>query len=124
MKEDLKKKAEELEQTLEMQLSFAKKESEDWIKVGATVLAGGAIAFLAVRLLAGKKNRKTEKVLKVLEKEGLLDKEITNKLTKKTDKGFLGRLGAVLLPIAIQYGKQQLMNQLQQEQNPSAKDKE
>lgn len=121
MKEDLKKKAEELEQTLEMQLSLAKKESEDWIKVGAAVLAGGAIAFLAVRLLTGEKNRKTEKVLKVLEKEGLLDEEITKKLTKKTDTGFLGRLGAVLLPIAINYGKEHLMNQLHQQPNPSDK---
>lgn len=124
MKEDLKKKAEELEQTLEMQLSLAKKESEDWVKVGAAVLAGGAIAFLAVRLLTGKKNRKTEKVLKVLEKEGLLDDEITKKLTKKSDPGFLGRLSAVLLPIAINYGKEQLMNQFNQQQNPSAKHEE
>ncbi|RZS95139.1 hypothetical protein [Cecembia calidifontis] len=124
MKEDLKKKAEELEQTLEMQLSLAKKESEDWVKVGAAVLVGGAVAFLAVRLLAGKKKRKTEKVLKVLEKEGLLDDEITKKLTKKSDPGFLGRLSAVLLPIAINYGKEQLMNRFNQEQNPSAQHEE
>jgi len=124
MKEDLKKKAQELEQTLEMQLSLAKKESEDWVKVGAAVLAGGAIAFLAVRLLTGKRNRKTEKVLKVLEKEGLLDDEITKKLTKKNDPGFLGRLGAILIPIAINYGREQLINQFNQQQKPSANHEE
>ncbi|PSL02897.1 hypothetical protein [Cecembia rubra] len=124
MKEDLKKKAEELEQTLGMQLSLAKQESEDWIKVGAAVLIGGAVAFLAVRMMAGKKNKKTEKVLQVLEKEGLLDEEITKKLTKKSDTGFFGRLSAALLPIAINYGKEQLMNRLNQEQKQSAQHEE
>lgn len=119
MSDTLKKKAEELEQTLEMQLSLVKKESEDWVKVGGAVLAGGALAFLAVRLLGGKKNKKTEKVLQVLEREGLLDEEITEKLTKKSEPGFLGRLAAVVLPIAIQYGQEQFMKKLKEEDSNS-----
>ncbi|MFD2199933.1 hypothetical protein [Shivajiella indica] len=109
MNEELKKKAEELEQTLEMQLSLAKKESEDFAKVGGAILVGGVIAFLAVRLFFRKKDKKTEKILKVLEKEGLLDEEIQSKLTKKNQPGFLGRLSAVLVPIAINYGREQII---------------
>jgi len=122
MSEELKKKAEELEQTLEMQLSLAKKESEDWVKVGGAVIAGGVLAFLMVRLLSGKKNKKTEKVLKVLEKEGLLDEEITEKLTKKSEPGFFGRLAAVVLPIAIQYGQEQFMKKLREEDRKQVDD--
>ncbi|RPA69722.1 hypothetical protein EF405_00030 [Cyclobacteriaceae bacterium YHN15] len=115
MNEELKKKAEELEQTLEMQMSLAKKESEDLVKVGGAILLGGVIAFLAVRLFTGRKDKKTEKVLKVLEKEGLLDEEIHSKLTKKTQPGFLGRLSAVLVPIAINYGREQLIKKFNEE---------
>ncbi|WP_291784780.1 hypothetical protein [Cecembia sp.] len=115
MEDTLKKKAKELEQTLEMQLSLAKKESEDWVKIGGVVLAGGALAILAVRLLSGKKNKKTEKVLEVLEREGLLDDEISEKLTRKREPGFLGRLSAIVLPLAIKYGQEQLMKKLYEE---------
>ena len=62
MKNELNKKAEELEQTLQMQLDLAKKESEDWIKVGGVVLAGALITFATVKLLGRKKNKKTQKV--------------------------------------------------------------
>lgn len=122
MREDLKKKAEELEQTLEMQLTLAKKESEDWVKIGGAVVVSGALAFLAVRLLTGKKNKKTEKVLKVLEKEGLLDEEIQSKLTQKSQPGFLGRLTAILIPIAIKYGQDQFLNRFNEPNNTLKED--
>ncbi|MCH6200117.1 hypothetical protein MMU07_11025 [Aquiflexum sp. LQ15W] len=112
MKNDLNKKAEELEQTLQMQLDLAKKESEEWIKVGGVVLAGALITFATIKLLGRKKNKKTQKVLETLEKEGLLDEEIKTKLTQKNQPGFLGRLSAVLLPIVVSYGRDQLMNRL------------
>jgi flagellar biogenesis protein FliO len=124
MREELKKKAEELEQTLEMQMSLAKKESEDLVKVGGAILVGGVIAFLAVRLFIGKKDKKTEKILKVLEKEGLLDEEIQSKLTKKNQPGFLGRLSAVLVPIAINYGREQLIKKFKEEGPLGVKDEE
>lgn len=117
MKEDLKKKAEELEQTLGMQLSLAKKESEDWVKAGAGVLVGGLVAFSVFRILSGKKNKKTENVLKVLEREGLLDEELEKKLTQKQSSGFMSRMGALLLPILINYGKQQFLDQMAKKEN-------
>lgn len=112
MSKDLKKKAEELEQTLSMQLNLAKQESEDWVKVGAGVLVGGVVAFSIIRMLSGKKNKKTKEVLRVLEREGLLDEEMERKLTQKQRSGFLGRVGALLLPVLINYGKQQFLNQM------------
>jgi H+/gluconate symporter-like permease len=124
MREDLKKKAEELEQTLEMQMSLAKKESEDLVKIGGAILIGGVIAFLAVRLFIGKKDKKTEKILKVLEKEGLLDEEVQSKLTKKNQPGFLGRLSAVLVPIAINYGREQLIKKFKETGSLEVQDEE
>lgn len=109
---ELEKKAEELEQTLGMQLSLVKKESEGFAKIGGGILLGGIVAFSAVKLLSRKKNNKTDKVLKTLEKEGLLDDEIKHKLTQKSQPGFMGRLSAILLPIAINYGKNRLFNKL------------
>ncbi|MBW3469180.1 hypothetical protein [Arthrospiribacter ruber] len=114
MSKDLKKKAEELEQTLSMQLNLAKQESEDWVKVGAGVLVGGVVAFSIIRMLSGKKNKKTKEVLRVLEREGLLDEETERKLTQKQRSGFLGRVGALLLPVLINYGKQQFLKQMTQ----------
>lgn len=111
MRSELNKKAEELEQTLQMQLSIVKKDSGDFIKIGAVVLASAGLAFVAFKLLKGK-NNKTKKILEVLEKEGLLDKEIEEKLTSKRQPGLMGRLGAVLLPIAVNYGREQIMNRL------------
>lgn len=122
MKNDLGRKAEELEQTLKMQLDIAKKESEDYIKIGGAVLAGAVVAYAAYRVLSSKKNKKTKKVLETLEREGLLDEEIKTKLTQKTQPGFMGRLGAVLLPIAVSYGRDQLMNRLNEPKIKSGED--
>jgi len=111
MKSELNNKIEELEQTLQMQLSIVKKESGDFVKIGGVLLAGAGLAFLAFRLLSRKKDN-TKRVLEVLEKEGLLDKEIQDKLTSKRQPGLMGRLGAILLPIAVNYGREQFMNRL------------
>lgn len=112
MKNELNRKAEELEQTLKMQLEIAKKESEDYIKIGGAILAGAAVAFVAFKLLGKKKDKKTQKVLEALDKEGLLDEEIREKLTRKNSPGFMERIGAALLPIAISYGRDQFLNKI------------
>jgi hypothetical protein len=112
MNKELVKKAQELEQTLQMQLSIAKKESEGLIKVGGVALAGAVVAFAAYRIFGPKKNNKTKRVLETLEKEGLLDEDIRDRITKKNKVGFLGRIGAVLLPIAVNYGRNQLINKI------------
>lgn len=121
---ELEKRAEELEQTLGMQLSLVKKESEGFAKIGGAILLGGIIAFTAVRLVGSKKNRKTEKILQTLEKEGLLDEEIKAKLTRKSQPGLMGRLGAILLPIAINYGKEQFLKKLHESENHPEKNAE
>ncbi|WP_373523278.1 hypothetical protein [Aquiflexum sp.] len=118
---ELEKKALELEQTLGMQLSLVKKESEGFAKIGGAIILGGVVAFSAVKLLGRKKNKKTDKVLQTLEKEGLLDEEIKQKLTQRTQPGMFGRLGAILLPIAINYGKEQFFKKMNESENSPEK---
>jgi uncharacterized membrane-anchored protein YhcB (DUF1043 family) len=118
MKEELVRKAAELEETLEMQFNVVKKESETWVRIGAGVLVGGLIGYGIYKLLSkNKKPNKTEKVLQTLAKEGLLDEEIRKKLTQKQSgsSGLLGNLGAFLLPFVIDYGKQMLTQELQKQ---------
>lgn len=117
--QELQKKAEELEQTLKMQFSVAKNESEDYLKLGAVILGSALIAGAAVKIFGSKKKKKTEKVLKALEKEGLLDQEIEQKLTQKSQPGLLGRIGLALLPIAMNYGRELFLQRLS-ESNSSA----
>jgi hypothetical protein len=113
MNKDLVQRAQELEQTLQMQLSIAKKESEGLIKVGGVALAGAVVAFVAFKIFGGsKRNTKTKRVLETLQKEGLLDNEIRDRITKKNKVGLLGRLGSLLLPIAVNYGREQLVHRL------------
>lgn len=115
--QELQKKSEELEQTLKMQLSLAKNESEDYLKIGAVVLGTALVAAATVKIVGSKKKKKTEKVLKALEKEGLLDEEIERKLTQKSQPGLLGRIGMVLLPIAINYVKGLFIQRLSQSED-------
>lgn len=58
------------------QLELFKAESGDWLKIGGVVLAGGLIALAIVKTRKKRKDNKTEKALVVLEREGLLTKEI------------------------------------------------
>lgn len=55
---DLKKRAEELEQTLQLQIAQLKKDSGLWLKVGAAVLAVGLVAFKLVKKPHKRKSRK------------------------------------------------------------------
>lgn len=105
MDEELRKRAEDLEETLKLQLHLAKHESGDIVKAVGTVLIGGILSYSLYRVFRIKKSNKTDRVLKTLEKEGLLDSEIKSKLTQKHSSGFWARLGGLLLPIAINYGK-------------------
>ncbi|MCH7397773.1 hypothetical protein MM236_07230 [Belliella sp. DSM 107340] len=117
-KEDLKNKAIELEQTLQAQLNFLKTDSKDFVKIGAGVLLGGLTAFGIVKAIKGKKNSKNKRIMEVLEKEGLLDKDTIERLNTKKSTGFKARMVAVLLPMIIAYGREKLMggNQKNDEQ--------
>ncbi len=116
----LQLKAEELEQTLNMQLNRLKQDTEGWVKIGGTVAAGAVAALLISRLFRKKKNKKTDQVLLTLQREGLLDDEIKARLTGgKPSSGFISRMGSVLLPIVLNLGKEQLRQRLQQNQYQS-----
>ena len=65
MSKELEKKSEELEQTLAKQLGLLKKDSEDWLKVGAAVAVGALIAYGIVKATRKKKEKTTDKALEV-----------------------------------------------------------
>lgn len=115
--QELQKKAEELEQTLQMQLSIARNESGDYLKMGAIVLGSAMIAAATVKILGSKQKKKTEKVLQVLEKEGLLDEELQHRLTQKSQPSLLVRIGMALVPIAMNYGKELLVQRLNKQES-------
>lgn len=113
MKKELENKAEELEQTLAKQLELLKKDSGDWIKIGGIALAGGLIALAVLKINKRKKNRTTEKALEVLEREGLLNEEIENKLRSHSNsKGFLPSLTQRLLILGLAYAKEKYLPNL------------
>ncbi len=119
MKDNLEKRAEELEQTLKMQLNMVKHESGEIVKVGGTVLVGGLITYTLIRMFKKKKRRKTDVVMEALQRQGLLDDEIKARLTRKKSSGLFGRLSAVLMPMAVNYGKSMFLQRLEQSKNKS-----
>ncbi|WP_143962834.1 hypothetical protein [Litoribacter populi] len=71
---DLKRKAEELEQTLHKQFEVIKSDSQTWVKLGGTVLISGLVTFGIVRAIQGRKSKKIEDAVKRLEQEGMLSR--------------------------------------------------
>jgi hypothetical protein len=88
MSKDLEKKSEELEQTLAKQLELLKKDSEDWLKLGALVAVGALVTYGLFKATSKKKVKNTDKALEVLEKEGLLNEDIKNRLVKPAKSSF------------------------------------
>jgi hypothetical protein len=112
MSRDLEKKEEELEQTLARQLELFKAESEDWLKIGGVVLAGGLIALAIVKTRKNRKNRKTEDALAVLEREGLLTKEIEKRLTEGSQSTFWPSIGQRLFILGLAFAKEKFLPNL------------
>lgn len=112
MKKELENQAEELEQTLQKQLDLLKKDSEDWLKVGGAVLAGGLLAYSIVKVTKRKKSRKTAKAMEVLEREGLLDEEMKEKLSKPQKSTFWPSLGQRLLLVGFALAQEKLLKKL------------
>jgi len=112
MNKDLKKKEEELAQSLGRQLELFKAESEDWLKIGGVVLAGGLIAFAIIRTRSKRKDRKTEEALLVLEREGLLTKDIEKKLTEGTTSTFWHSIIQRLLFLGLSFAKEKFLPNL------------
>jgi len=112
MSKELEKKSEELEQTLTKQLDLLKKDSQDWLKVGAAVAVGAVIAYGIVKATRKKKVKNTEKALEVLEKEGILNDELKNRLTKPKSSSFGPSLTQRLLILGLALAKDKVYNEL------------
>lgn len=109
MNEELKKKAEELEDSLQAQLNLVKSDSQDWLKIGTGILAGGLITIGVMRLIKSKKDNKNKKIMSVLKKEGLLDEDVVAKLNANKQPSFVAKMAGALLPLIISYGKDKLV---------------
>ena len=112
MNKDLKNKEKELEQTLARQLELFKAESEDWIKIGGIAIAGGLIALAIIQTRKKRKNRKTDEALEVLEREGLLTKEIEKKLTEGSKSSFWPSIGQRLFILGLAFAKEKFLPNL------------
>jgi|SRR5690606_20033112 len=55
---ELKKKAEQLEKTLQLQINQLKKDSEIWVKIGGALLLTGLISYTFTRKRRKKKNQR------------------------------------------------------------------
>ena len=97
MSKELEKKSAELEEALAKQLNVFKKGSEDWVKVGAVVAVSALVVYGVVQLTNKKKEKNTDKALEVLEREGLLNAELKERLTQpKTSSLWTGLAQKVL----------------------------
>ena len=112
MSKQLEKKSEELEQTLAKQLELLKKDSEDWLKVGAAVAVGALLAYGIVKATRKKKGKATEKAMEVLEKEGLLNEDIKKRLTKSKGSNFWPSLAQRLVILGLALAKDKIYNEI------------
>lgn len=106
------KKSEELEQALAVQLEMLKKESEEWLKVGAAVAVGALLVYGVFHITRKKKDRTTDKALEVLEKEGLLNEDIRKRLTKSNKSSFWPNLTQRLVILGLALGKDKLFHEM------------
>lgn len=111
MNKDLERKSEELQQTLAKQLDLFKKDSEDWLKLGAVVAVGALVTYGIFKATSRKKERTTDKALEVLEKEGLLNEDLKNRLTKSKST-FWPSLTQRLLILGLALAKDKIYNEI------------
>ncbi len=112
MGKKLDRTSEELEQTLARQLELLKKESEEWLKVGAVVAVGALLAYGVVKATQKKKVKTTDRALEVLEKEGLLNDDIKKRLTKPRASAFWPKLTQRLVILGLALAKDKLFHEV------------
>lgn len=112
MSNKLDKTSEELEQTLAKQLELLKKESEEWLKVGAAVAVGALLAYGIIKATRKKKVKTTDKALEVLEKEGLLNEDIKKRLTKPRTSAFWPNFTQRLVILGLALAKDKLFHEM------------
>lgn len=111
MSKELEQKSAALEQTLEKQLSVFKKGSEDWVKVGTVVAVGALVVYGLTQLSHRKKEKNTDKALEVLEREGLLNPEIKDRLTQPNSSSIWTSLAQKVLFLGLALAKDKLYEQ-------------
>ncbi len=111
MSKELEKKSEELEQRLAKQLNVFKKGSEDWVKVGAVVAVSALVVYGVVQLTNKKKEKNTDKALEVLEREGLLNPELKQRITQPKQSSLWTGLAQKILFLGLALAKDKLYEQ-------------
>ena len=99
---ELKKKAEQLEQTLHLQLNQLKKDSEIWVKIGGALLIAGLIAYKVT-----KKRHKNKRNLKLEAKGEEVNWETTKRKVRKS-RSFFPPFKKRLLLSLLSYGQAKL----------------
>ena len=111
MSKELEKKSEELEQALAKQLNVFQKGSEDWVKVGAVVAVSALVVYGVVQLTNKKKAKNTDKALEVLEREGLLNPELKERITQPKQSSLWTGLAQKVLFLGLALAKDKLYEQ-------------
>jgi len=113
---DLKKKAQELEQTLVKQLEVLKTDSQLWVKMGGTILISAVAAYTLTRAFRGNKSKKLAKAIKELEKEGLIARGTDNQMHYQPvtykKPSFWAPIGQRILMAAFDFGKARIISEL------------
>lgn len=111
MSKELEQKSAALEQALVKQLNSFKKGSEDWVKVGAAVAVGALVVYGLTQLSHRNKEKNTDKALEVLEREGLLNPEIKDRLTRPKTSSLWTSLAQKVLFLGLALAKDKLYEQ-------------
>lgn len=111
MSKELEKKSAELEEALAKQLNVFKKGSEDWVKVGAVVAVSALVVYGVVQLTNKKKAKNTDKALEVLEREGLLNPELKERITQPKQSSLWTGLAQKVLFLGLALAKDKLYAQ-------------
>jgi len=123
MSKELEKKSEELEQTLAKQLSVFKKGSDDWVKVGAVVAVSALVVYGVVQLTNKKKEKNTDKALEVLEREGLLNPELKERITQPKSSSLWTTLAQKILFLGLALAKDKIYEQFFAAEEPAPEKK-
>jgi hypothetical protein len=123
MSKELEKKSAELEQTLAKQLNVFKKGSDDWVKVGALVAVSALVVYGALQLTNKKEEKNTDKALEVLEREGLLNPELKERITQPKSSSLWATLAQKILFLGLALAKDKIYEQFfAAEEAPEKKD--
>lgn len=108
---DLKKRAEELEQSLQLQLAQLKKDSETWLKVGGAIVG----VALVVSAVAKKSNKK--KGLKNLHLAEPIEEPVRQIQKKAQKASFFSPFKKRLFMALLSLGQAKLMEELKKRQH-------